>query len=262
MGVKTVISLDELNILFPSYGFKVLDSTSSGVVDTTYIISDSSNSYILKKYERDISSKINEDIKLLKELHSFGLNVPLCLDQNKGWFVYSKLKGSQPKHIKSYHVQALARFLAKLHKKTSKLSSEHNFVDSYKLPQLLRQIKSKHYSYYKRLQFLNDYNTLTDGLIHGDIFKDNTVFDKTKIGVFDFIDAGEGNFCFDAAVALIGFGIKNTYFINLFLLSYNQNAPKKLSKKELMQELTTASAFYALLRINNYKNTQKAKELL
>ena len=90
------------------------------------------------------------------------------------------------------------------------------------------------------------------------------MFESKKIGVFDFIDSTCGSFCFDNAVALIGFGTKidNNYFINLFLRTYNQRAPKKIDKDELINSMKTASSFYALKRIDKFKNTSKAKELI
>ena len=65
------------------------------------------------------------------------------------------------------------------------------------------------------------------------------------------------------AVSLVGFGArKNNYFINLFLKVYNQKAPIKLTKKEVLREIDMACGYYALKRINGYKNTKKAKGLL
>ncbi len=264
MGVKTQISLQEINKIFPSYDFTSLIPTSSGIMDTTYIIRTCQDEFILKKYERDIKTKIQEDKKLLKELNSFGLNVPLCLKDNGEWFLYKKLKGIEPSQITTYHIQALGRFLAKLHGHTYKKSCSSNFIQNYKIPELLGYIKDDFYCYYKKLQHLNDIDLKTDGLIHGDIFKDNTVFDKRKIGVFDFIDSACGDFTFECGVALIGFGKRqnNHLFINLFLNSYNQHAPKKIQKKELLTQMQMACEFYAMLRIDKYKNTKKAKELL
>lgn len=264
MGVKTEISLRKLNQIFPRYNFLSLMPTSSGIMDTTYIVLSKDKSYILKKYERDISDKIEDDKKLLNELKSFGLNVPVCLDENRGWYLYEKLEGSQPKHIQSFHIQALARFLAVLHLYTYKKSCNSNFIDSYEIDKILDYTRSNFFSYYKKLQFLKKYRSKNDGLIHGDIFKDNTVFNAKKIGVFDFIDAGCGSFAFDAAVALVGFNVKKYKhgFINLFLRAYNQHAPKKLSKEELLTQMQIASSFYALLRIYKYKNTSKIKEIL
>ena len=264
MGVKTKISLDRLNTIFKTYDFISLDATSDGVIDTTYIANTKQESYIVKKYERDIKDKIDIDKKLLNSLKSAGLNVPTCLDEKEGWYIYKKLSGKNPKNINTLHIQALARFLSSLHLHTYKKVFSHSFLSNYDIDKLLKYTKSNHYAYFKKLQHLQNFKMQNDGLIHGDLFKDNTVFDETKIGVFDFIDSGNGSFVFDVAVALVGFGIKkrNYYYINFFLKTYNHKAPKKLSKKELLDTMATAAKFYTLLRINEYKNTKRAKELL
>lgn len=264
MGVKTFISLDELNGLFSSYSFTKIEPTSSGIIDTTYIVHTRTKAYILKRYERDISKKIIQDTMLLASLKSAGLNVPLCIDEKSGWYLYEKLPGQEPKNITTYHIQALGRFLARLHTKTRKMTCQSDIMQKNEISELLKYTKKEFYSYYKRLESLKGYKEENDGLIHTDIFKDNTVFDGRKIGVFDFIDSSGGSFTFDAAVALIGFGLRehNEYFINLFLRCYNQHAPKKLSKKALLEMMNTASCYYALKRINKYKNSSRAKELI
>ncbi|MBL4730155.1 MAG: phosphotransferase [Sulfurimonas sp.] len=264
MGVQTTISLQEVQELFPSYEFLSLSPTSSGIIDTTYILTNKLKSYILKKYERDIPRKIALDIQLLGELTHAGLNVPEFLAKSEDWYLYSKLQGKQPKWIKSYHIQALARFMAKLHKLTINTPCTSNAMIETEVVEALKYTKKYHFFYYKQLEFLKYFSHEEDFLIHGDIFKDNTIFHKHKIGVIDFIDSSCGSFSFDIAVALIGFDARehNTYFINIFLKSYNQYAPRKISKETLVQKMKTASHFYALKRIYTYKNTLRAKELL
>ena len=264
MGVKTHITLNELNNLFPFYGFSSLVETTSGIIDTTYIVFNDSKSYILKKYERDISQKIQEDIELLSELKSFGLNVPRCIENSEGWYLYERLQGKQPATIKTYHIQALARFLAKLHQYTHQKRSTQSVINQKEITSHLKYVKENFFGYYKKLEFVKAYIPQKEGVVHGDIFKDNTIFEGEKIGVFDFIDSACGNFAFDAGVALVGFDAKRhgNYFVNLFLNTYNQNAPRKLSKKELLNSIKAASEFYALKRIANFKSTKTAKELL
>ncbi len=264
MGVKTTITLQEANELFASYEFSKLTPTTSGIIDTTYIISNNTKSYILKKYERAISEDIKRDIKLLDELSSLKLNVPRCIDERKGWYLYEKLEGCEPKNIRTYHIRALAEFLARLHGHTYKRCTHPKLIDKSEIDSLLKYVKQHFFFYYKKLSSLKKYDPKECGLIHGDLFKDNTVFEGKKLGVFDFIDSGCGEFAFDAAVALIGFDVKrhNTFFINLFLNTYNQKAHKKLKRSELLLSIEQASMFYALKRINNHKNTAKAKELI
>lgn len=264
MGVKTSLSLDALNKLFASYKFSSLVATDSGIIDTTYIASAAQTSYILKKYERDIAHKIEEDKALLEMLQLWGLNVPRCIESSEGWHLYEKLHGTQPKHIRSYHIQALARFLAKMHQCTYKKKSPHKMIDQEDITSNLMYAKQNFYAYYKKLQSLQGYKAKEDGIIHGDIFKDNTVFDGEKIGVFDFIDSACGSFALDMGIALLGFDAKKhqMFFVSLLLRTYNQHAPKKLTKKELLASLDTASQFYTLKRIVHFKNTKKAKELM
>ena len=264
MGVVTKISLQELKEIFPSYGFLSITPTLSGIIDTTYIVQTPKKSYILKKYERDIPQKINDDIELLHTLNSAGLNVPLCLDSNAGWYLYKKLEGSQPKNIKSYHIQALGRFLAKMHKEMVKSKCNSNATVEHEVKEALKYTKAHFFSYYKQFEFLKDFTHKNDAIIHGDIFKDNTIFNGKKIGVIDFIDSTCGTLAFDAAVALVGFDAskKNDYFINIFLIAYNQLAPVKLTKERVKKKMKIAVHFYALKRVYKHKNTFRAKELL
>lgn len=264
MGVKTQITLVELNNIFNSYNFIKITPTITGTIDTTYIVSTNKISYILKKFERDISHKITQDIELLKKLQSAGLNVPLCIDKKNEWYLYEKLNGEQPRVVKNFHIQKVAKFLSKMHKETHKARCNSSKVVEDEVIEALKYVKTNFFSYYKRFEFLKNITHKVDGIIHGDIFKDNTLFNGKKIGVIDFIDSSCGAFSYDVAIALVGFDIKtnNNYFINLFLKSYNQYSPKKIKKAEVIQKMIFAANFFALKRVYRYKNTIKAKELL
>jgi len=257
LGVKTQLKLKEAKQLFRNHTITKLIPTTSGIIDTTYI----TDNHVIKKYERDVDTK--SDNKLLERLKKANLSVPVCCEQNQEWFLYERLKGSEPKNIQTFHIVALARFLREFHSLTFKHSKQKQLIEKNEINKLLNYVKYNFFAYYKRLQFLQKYKSNIDGLIHGDIFKDNTLFEEKKISVFDFIDSAYGNFAFDIAVCLVGFGVKrNHYYANLFLKIYNQKAPRKINKTELHFEMRVACGYYALKRINNYKNTKKAKELL
>ena len=258
MGVTTHITLQEIQQLFPARYFSSLQATSDGVMDTTYIV----DNYILKKYERDLGGRIESDAELLASLSRAGLCVPRLVDASQGWYLYEKLQGEVPQQIELYHIQSLARFMAKMHRHTHKRSCSQKFLQEYDIKELLDFTKKEFYYYFSKLNTLKKYKPKSDGFIHGDIFKDNTVFDGQKIGVFDFIDGGCGEFSFDIAVALVAFNPKNKKaFTQLFLNTYNQNAPFKISRKILEKKIQIAAKLYALLRIGKYKNPQKAKLL-
>jgi homoserine kinase type II len=258
MGVKTSISLQEAQTLFPHFSLKNLKETSDGVMDTTYLL----DNYILKHYERNLSTKILTDAKIIDLLYTNGLNTPQLLASNKEWHLYSRLQGSLPKSISYFHIQALARFMAKMHTLTYKKSVKGRFLEEYNLSNILEYCKKEHYFYYKKLQILKHFKLQYDGFIHGDIFKDNTLFHGEQIAVFDFIDGGLGEFSFDIAVALLSFNAnKRSSYTKLFLNTYNQNAPYKVSVRKVEKQIKNAAKLYALLRLDKYKNPKKAKEL-
>jgi len=258
MGVKTPITLQEAETLFPHLSLNDLQETSDGVMDTTYLL----DKYVLKHYEREISSKILNDAKTLELLTSHGLNTPKYVASSKGWHLYTRLKGDIPKNISYFHIQALARFLSTMHSIKHKDFQNEYFLQNYKLSNILSYCKKNHYFYYKKLQSLQHFQLNKDGFIHGDLFKDNTLFHGEKIAVFDFIDGGLGAFSFDIAVALLSFNTnKRRSYTKLFLNTYNQNAPHKITFTLIEKEIKNAAKLYALLRLDKYKNPKKAKEL-
>jgi len=258
VGVQTEITLQEVQKLFPNYAFKRLTPTTDGVMDTTYLL----DGYILKKYEREMGSKVAEDALRLKGLREKGLNVSCLVAQSKEYYLYERLSGSHPKNITYYHIQAVARFIASMHRVTKNEKKSTPFLAEYSLEKILFFTKKHHFYYYKKLNSLKKFHLKNEGFIHGDIFRDNTLFEGEKVAVFDFIDGGGGEFSFDVAVALLSFNSHNKpAFVELFLQTYNQHAPHKLQKKHLQTQIQKAAKLYALLRIDKYKNGKKAKLL-
>lgn len=257
MGVKRELTLQEAQRLFPKFSLKNLQATQDGIMDTTYLL----DKFIVKYYERDIQEQIAADTLRLKLLQAAHLRVTSLLSSNENWYLYERLEGKSPRTIGYYHIQALAHFIAKLH--MQKLPAQEEFIKKYDVEKKLLRLKRSSYSYYKKLLLLKNFHESQDGFIHGDIFKDNTIFLKEKIAVFDFIDGGSGSFAFDIAVALLSFNPKNKTSLNrLFLSTYNQHAPKKIQLITLHEHREVASLFYALLRISSGQKITQVKELL
>ncbi len=258
MGVQRELTLQEAQQLFCDFEIKSLSPTKDGVMDTTYL----SKHYVLKYYEREMGEKILQDAERLEKLSQAQLNTPRYLAQSQGWHLYTRLQGQTPKSTQLYHIQSLARFMAKMHQETSQHHCSKLFLEQYQLKKTLTSLKKEFFYYYKKFQTLQDIKERNDGFIHGDIFCDNTLFEGKKIAVFDFIDGACGAFSFDIAVALVAFNPhKRHSFTQLFLNTYNQKAPKKIHKEELQAQIKIAAKLYALLRIQKHKTTTKAKQL-
>ena len=262
MGVKTAIGLQEANALFPAYNFTKITPTKNGIIDTTYILQTDTSAYILKKYERKLGAKLQTDTALLALLSANNLNTPKFLHQNQEWVLYTKLDGKMPTNIQLPHIQTLARFMAKFHNISKSFTHSAPFLASYEIDEMLTFVKKNYFSYYKKLCSLKELHQKEEGFIHGDIFTDNTLFEKNNIAVFDFIDGGLGEFGFDIAVALLSFNPHNRpLHLKSFLQTYNQRAKKKIAYEALQKQLKIAAKFYALLRINHDKKTKRAQEL-
>ena len=251
MGIKTTLTLQEAQSLFPGYHIERLQETHDGVVDTTYIAYSVQKRYILKRFERATNEEIAQEQALMKFLKGAKMNVPTLLDHNRSWYLYSLLEGSQPSAIGVGHIRALGRFISKMHSHLYAYPHTQRVLDPEVIDTALQTIKSKHYRYYRTFAYLRSHREPIDGTIHGDIFKDNTVFNGHKMGLFDFIDAGLGSFAFDAAVSLLSFSAprRRKLFCNLFLKRYNQRRNVKLKREEIEGALKVAADFYALKRL-------------
>lgn len=262
MGVKTPIVLDAVNALFPSYDFRKIMPTKEGIMDTTYIVETKNCAYILKKFERDVQEKLATEKALLALLSDSNLNTPKFVAQNHEWYLYTKLEGKIPQQIGHRQLQTLARFMAEFHNISRNFQDAKSFLSSYNREEMLRFVKKNYFVYYKKFACLQNIKQKNEGFIHGDIFRDNTLFTNNKIAVFDFIDGGLGELSFDVAVALVSFNPHNRpFFTKTFLQSYNQRAKQKISHKELQKQLKTAGKFYALVRLVADDNRKRMQEL-
>jgi homoserine kinase type II len=95
-----------------------------------------------------------------------------------------------------------------------------------------------------------------DGVIHGDLFLDNVLFDNGELsGVFDFIEACEGDFLFDLAVVAISWCLegKDAFSkINLLLTHYNT----QVSLERFILYMKYALLYYATNRYVNHRDYQ------
>lgn len=263
MGVKTSIKLKEANTIFANYDFTKIAPTKHGIMDTTYILYAKSCGYVLKKYERQIEEKLEIEKSLLKLLSTANLNTPKFLEKSSEWYLYTKLEGEIPRHIELRHIQKLARFMAEFHNISKDFKHSKPFLASYDIEKMLLSVKNNYFFYYKKFSSLKEMRQKNEGFIHGDIFKDNTLFKNNKIAVFDFIDGGLGEFSFDLGVALLSFNPHDkSSYTKIFLQTYNQKAKVKIAHKKLQEQLQTAGKFYALLRLVSDGNINRMQELV
>ena len=253
MGVKTPLTLVQVNQLFSNYQFTILNPSISGIIDTTYFLSDGNNHYVIKRFERAKASDIQRERQLLKALAQCHINVPRYLESSENWHLYTRLAGNSPSHPSLPQLKTVARTLAKMHHCTQKMSSTKVILSDKEMQRQRQVVKQKSYYSFHKLKALDLSSRQHSGLIHGDLFLDNILFDADKIGIIDFIDAAQGSLAFDLGVTAMAWTLRGASIgrLKLFLQSYNQMAPLKISFEALRIEVIRASLFYTLNRINN-----------
>jgi len=136
--------------------------------------------------------------------------------------VYERLPGNHVVYPTTQHCAAIGRFLARMHLILKPLASDAAYErkldwikrvatecqealsteDSRMLRRAINQVDS--------LLDRNDLQGIPQGIIHGDLFRDNVLFNEHGLcGVLDFHHAGHGYWLFDLAIAINDWCIDN-----------------------------------------------------
>lgn len=271
MGIRTEILLDECNSLMSKFGieFERMQSTENGISDTTYICLDSfGKKYILKIYEFADISLVSCEEKLLNLLYE--LKVPkriISADQkiyfeNKpvGLFVY--LEGESCDYPNIHQISSIGNFLGKLHSITEGHESKNDNLYTQKILKnrldiifmtnsIDDEIKNKFRKYYFKIK---DVNLENDCIIHGDLFPDNAKFIGDELsGVFDFIEACNGNSLFDLSVVVNSWCFSQNQHLELnklnkLLEAYNAFSNKIVTINVMKPIMLYSAFFYAVQR--------------
>lgn len=265
MGVKTKLTLSQAQTLFPQREIVSIEATKQGVTDTTYRLLAASENYILKKYEHASSVQINEEQALLRKLSQTSLNVPKPLESVDEWHLFSLLKGDIPHKVNLQQLRSIGRFLARFHWKLRWHPSSFKPFDQQEYHHLLAKLRKHQLIYSKKLSSLKAFPKECDGIIHGDLFCDNSKFHGPTLAVFDFIEAGRGSFAFDLGVVAMSWVAKkrlSSLQLKILLQAYNQQVRKKITLDLLYTMMEYATLSYSLKRFMNPESNLDAQEML
>lgn len=272
MGIRTIITLKEANKLFENTKLflKSLDKTIDGISDSTYIGTlNDGNKCILKIYEFASKEEVANEIKILNTLKGLPTPKPLINDtevknyKKKPVAIFTFLKGRSYDNPSIEQVKEIGLFLGKFHAFSQNIKSlNKNIYTQEEMTIFIKNIKNtKEFDENIKQKFLDKYELIKsldleeNCVIHGDLFPDNAKFEKDKLtGVFDFVEACNGNFFFDLAVVINSWCFDehklNKDKFNEILLSYNKNSPIKINQNEIKQYMMYAALFYSCQRFN------------
>lgn len=250
MGVKTELSLEEISRVVSC---NVLIPTKHGVSDSVYI----TDLGVLKLFESASADAILEERNLLLSLASLPV-AKHCSDlfilHHKPCVMYETLKGKSLESADNDHIVQIAEFMHRFHEQTAGLTSTN--IPLFEASRLQSLIDQTQYLPFQKLFDSIDLQLAHNGVIHGDLFLDNVLFDNGQLsGVFDFIEACEGDFLFDLAVVAVSWclnGEDDLFKVNLLLTHYNT----PISFQDFIPYMKYALLYYATTRYIGHRDYQ------
>lgn len=228
MAVYTVLTKEELAAALAGFDLGHLvdaEAVGAGIENTTYFVTfDAGHAY--SEYVLTIGESIGANdmhfvATLTTALSADGLPVPAPVRDRSGASLFEaggkpallipRVRGKAPVEPTPVQCRAIGNALGALHGTTSKLALAH---DSHRgldwvrgvgkallphLPETSRQLMEQGLIDLDR--FVTTHPNLPRALIHGDLFRDNTLFEGDRlVAIIDFFSAGTGYLLFDLAV--------------------------------------------------------------
>jgi len=232
---------------------------NGGIENTNYFLGTTSGDYVLTLLERPPYSG-DEYFNLLLQLDDAGLPVPAPLPDRRGRLdlmlqgktamLQRKLPGSHATLPTEAQLAALGRVVARLHLTAAPVASR---IPAH--PRDSQWLQQRAAACYGRVGFSSaasletalttiqsilgraDVGALPRGVIHGDIFRDNVLFDhNTLTGIIDFHHAAHGPLIFDLGVIVNDWCCDVTGQLNtekLMALMRGYHGVRELSRQEL-----------------------------
>ncbi len=261
MSVFTTISLEEVRAWLRNFDLAEiieLRGIAAGITNTNYFVVTHNNrlehtKYVLTIFEKNQPSELTYFVDLMRFLSLQGVLCPLPIADKAGVSLHllkgkpalmvSCLNGTDILAPNIHQVQQVARALAQLHKKgigfaqTGINQRDKTWRINTAQKVLSKLAKEDAILLQRELDYLHakDFSQLPHGVVHGDLFRDNVLFDGEQLGGFiDFYYACNDVLAYDAAIAVnewcvhhngADIGELDQEKINTFLTAYQETRP-------------------------------------
>ena len=221
--------LDEARALAGDYGFgEVLDlrSLPEGYANTNYALETSTGTFLYRICRQKSKSDIADELKVLECRKTRGFRAAYPIRRDDGELIsatpsglvvlYSFIEGEEPELTPETAGEA-AEALARLHAidppgdfdKTNFIQIENSQELASRFGESIhgdRQILGRFLDETARLRDLLGDEPLPRGLIHADLFPENTIFRENRLeAIIDFEECCIDSFLFDVGTAINGF---------------------------------------------------------
>lgn len=281
MAVYTEVSFEEASNFLATLQLGTLQSMagcSGGIENTNYFVTTDQAAYVLTLFERLSAAQLPFYLRLMKHLAFHGIPVPdpaanadgdvLHALNGKPAAVVNRLRGKSELSPTPEHCALVGDMLARmhlagrdfnLHQPNLRGLSWWNDTVPVVLPGVTpaqAALLQSELAYQNHVSTLSAYGALPRGPIHGDLFRDNVMFESAPddpqrpvlSGFFDFYFAGVDTWLYDIAVCLndwcvdLASGRSDTQRTDAFLDAYGQTRPLCAQERELLPAMARAGA--------------------
>lgn len=224
MSVFTTLSLEEVRQLLAPFNvgeLHTLRGIAAGITNTNYFVETSQSRFVLTVFEKNDFDELPYFVHLLTHLSRHGILCPRPITDTQGValqrihgkpaLMVSYLKGGDVSQPNLAQIEAVASTLARMHLAGQAFHEQsHNQRGQGWRVMTAQQVSPKlapvqQHLLQEELEFQHglDLSGLPHGVIHGDLFRDNVLFDGDALGGFiDFYYACHDVLAYDVAIAV------------------------------------------------------------
>lgn len=228
MAVFTSVSMADLDLWikqFPLGNPISLKGISSGIENSNFFLTTESGEYVLTIFENLNFEQLPFYLHLMRHLAERDVLVPAPIANLQGEILNSlhgkpaaivtKLSGSSQMAPRAAHCAEVGAMLAKMHLAAADFDIRQPNLRGIEwwrvnapivlpfMPEDTQQLLRTEMQFQEAFAASEEYQRLPRGPIHGDLFRNNVMFDGDKLGgFFDFYFAGCDTWLFDIAVTV------------------------------------------------------------
>jgi homoserine kinase type II len=269
MSVFTTLTLQEVQVWLQDFSIGTiteLKGIAAGITNTNYFVITDEARYVLTIFENNSIDELPYFVDLMAHLAEHGIPCPapiadkhgvdLRIIKDKPALLVSCLRGKDVQEPDEAQCAQVGRVLAKMHIAGNSFTQESkNQRDatwrSDTAAQVMEMLSPEDQALLNQaLAFQSnlDLSKLPNGVIHGDLFRDNVLFDGPKLGGFiDFYYACNDVLAYDVAIAVNDWCLTETGEfdeprLNAFMQSYTEVRPFNDDEKQAWQGLLCIAA--------------------
>lgn len=288
MSVFTPVTPDEARAFLAHYTLGELESLegiAQGIENTNYFLDATTGRYVLTLFEKIPREDLPFYVGLLHHLDERGLKVPAPHALDAGGYlgelngkpacIVNRLPGAPRLHPAASDCERAGEMLAAIHEEALDYDAGldnwrgREWRESFAVrlapvvsPDERRLIESEN-----AYQALHDDTVLPRGVIHGDYFRDNVLWDEAgEPGVIDFYFACDDALLYDVAIAvndwcLDSLGTPDPERTDAFLAGYDRLRPLTDLERELWPVMLRRAALRTWLGRLGYTHFPQASEV-